>query len=162
MRDQKAAFAERISRINAGKQFEHEDVVGKATQKRFNQRLALRPKKKRSVMDNVMALVAFLAGGSSVFLGRLAYFHLSQMQGLPKAFYDLENRGMILFALVIAGILVVLFHLSTRTRMQALALGCATMYFGEAAAAASAPELWAKMYSPEFAEHLVLDSPLPV
>lgn len=162
MLDQKAAFAERINRINAGKQFEHADIVGHATQKRFNQKLALRPKKKRSHLDNAMALVAFLAGGSSVFLGRLAYFHLSQMQGLPEAFYDLQSRGMMLFAAVIAGLLVVLFHLSTRVRMQALALGCVTMYFGEAAAAATAPNLWAMMYSPEFAEHLVLDSPLPV
>ncbi len=162
MLDQKTVFAERIKRINAGKQFEHADVVGHVTQKRFNQRLALRPKKKRSHMDNLMALVAFLAGGSSVFLGRLAYFHLSQMQGLPEAFYDLQNRGMLLIAGVIAGLLVVLFHLSTRVRMQALALGCVAMYFGEAAAAATAPDLWAKMYSPEFAEHLVLDSPLPV
>lgn len=162
MLDQKSAFQERIQRINSGKQFEATDVIGKATQKRFNQRLALRPKKRRCLADNLMVLVGFLSGAAAVFLGRLAYFHLSQVQGLPEAFYDLQNRGMMLFALVLAGIMVVMFHLSTRTRMQALVAGCAVMYFGETAVAATVPDLWSKIYSPAYTAHLVQDGILPV
>ena len=75
---------------------------------------------------------------------------VEKISGLPEAFYDLQGRGMALFALVLAGILIVIFGLSTRSRLQSLALGCALMHFGEAAAASTAPHLWAEMFSPEY------------
>ncbi len=158
VKDQKSAFAERLQRINAGKQFEHEDVVGFRTQKRFDKIKARRPKNPRSFGQKMMILVAFLAGASAMLLGRMTYYHLAQLDGLPEAFYDLQSRGMILFALVIAGILAMALQLMTKGRMQALALGCALMHFGESAAAASMPTLWAEMFSPEYAAEKITEA----
>ena len=149
--DQKSAFAARLGRISTGKQFEHEDLVGQTTQKKFAKMFAEKSKKpKRTFLDRVMVLVAFLSGVSAVLLGRLAYFHLSKIAGLPDAFYNLQGRGMALFALVMALILIVIFGLATRTRLQSLALGCALMHFGEAAVASTAPQLWAEIFSADY------------
>lgn len=149
--DQKNAFAERINRIQAGKQFEHEDVVGLRTQKQYKKKFGDKAKKpKRSFVDRLMVLVAFLSGATAVLLGRLAYFHLSKIAGLPEAFYDLGGRGMALFALVLALVLTVIFHLATRSRFQSLALGFALMHFGEAAMASSAPQFWAEIFSADY------------
>ncbi|MFZ1660965.1 MAG: hypothetical protein WAT77_03310 [Paracoccaceae bacterium] len=149
--DQKAAFADRLNRIKSGQQFEHADLVGYQTQVAYKKIHGDKGRKpKRTPVEKLMVLVAFLSGVSAVLLGRLAYFHLSKISGLPEAFYDLQGRGMALFALVLAGILIVIFGLSTRTRLQSLALGCALMHFGEAAAASTAPQLWAEMFSPEY------------
>jgi hypothetical protein len=149
--DQKAAFAERLKRINAGRQYEHEDVVGYQTQKRYERKFGgVKKRPKRSFADFMMIPIAFFCGILAVFGGRLAYFHLSQLQGMPEAFVDLGGRGMILFALVMAGLFTALFHLSTAARMQALALGCVMMHFGEGAVAATAPELWSEMFSPDY------------
>ena len=149
--DQKSAFADRLGRISSGKQFEHADLVGQKTQKKFAKMFAEKAKKpKRTFLDRVMVLVAFLSGVSAVLLGRLAYFHLSKIAGLPEAFYNLQGRGMALFALVMALILIVIFGLATRTRLQSLALGCVLMHFGEAAVASTAPQLWAEMFSADY------------
>lgn len=149
--DQKTAFATRLDRIGAGKQFEHEDLVGLKTQKQYAKMFAEKSKRpKRTFMDQVMVLVAFLSGVLAVLLGRLAYFHLSKILGLPEAFYNLQGRGMALFALVLALILIVIFQLSTRSRLQSLALGCALMHFGETAVASTAPQLWAEMFSADY------------
>jgi hypothetical protein len=151
MVDQKAAFAERLKRINSGQQYEHEDVIGTMTQKRYIEKYGDRAKKpKRTFMDNLMVVVAFLSGASAVLLGRLAYFHLSKFSGLPEAFYDLGGRGMALFALILALILIVILHLSTRSRLQSLALGFVLMHFGEAAMASTAPTLWAELFSADY------------
>lgn len=152
MADQKAAFAERVKRINSGQQFEHADIVGYGTQKRYEKRYGDKAKRpKRSRVDRFMVLIAFLAGMTSMLLGRLAYFRLSQIEGLPPAFYDLGARGMILFALVLAAIMVVMFHLATGRRLRALLVGVVVMHYGEVAVAANAPELWSQMFSPEYA-----------
>ncbi len=148
---QKEAFAARLNRIGAGKQFEHEDLIGQRTQKKFKQKFGDKPKKpKRTFLDQVMVLVAFLSGISAVLLGRLAYFHMSKISGLPEAFYDLHGRGMALFALVLALILIVIFQLATRARLQSLLLGCVLMHYGEAAVAATAPQFWADMFSADY------------
>ncbi len=151
VQDQKTLFAERLKRINSGKQFEHADVVGHHTQKRYNKIAAKRPKQPRTFGQKVMVLVAFLSGILAVLIGRVTYYHLSRIEGLPDAFYDLGSRGMLLFAIIIAGILTISLHLSTKGRMQALMLGCVLMHFGESAAAATLPDLWAEMFSPEYA-----------
>jgi hypothetical protein len=151
VQDQKALFSERLKRINSGKQFEHADVVGHNTQMRYNKIAARRPKSPRTFGQKLMILIAFLSGILAVLIGRITYYHLSRIEGLPDAFYDLESRGMFLFALITAGILTISFHLSTKGRMQALALGCVLMHFGESAAAATLPDLWAEMFSPEYA-----------
>jgi len=149
--DQKLAFAERLNRINAGKQFEHEDLVGVRTQKKFEKKFGAKAKKpKRSFLDRVMVLVAFVSGASAVMLGRLAYFQLSKMQGLPDGFYALGGRGMALFALVLALVLTLIFQLGTRARIQSLVLGFALMHFGEAAMASSAPQIWSEIFSPDY------------
>jgi hypothetical protein len=150
VRDQKAAFTDRLNRINSGKQYEHADVVGHDTQKRFNKIAKSRPKHARTFGQKVMIAVAFCSGATAMLAGRLAYYHLSKIDGLPKAFYDLESRGMFLFAMIIAGILTVTLHLSTKGRMYALTMGCALMHFGESAAAATMPALWDEMFSPEY------------
>lgn len=152
MADQKAAFAERLKRINAGQQYEHVDVIGYGTQKRFEKRYGDKAKRpKRSPVDRFMVVFAFLAGMTSMLLGRLAYFQMSRIEGLPPAFYDLGARGMILFAMVLAAVMVVMFHLATRRRLQALLVGVVVMHYGEVAVAANAPDLWSQMFSPEYA-----------
>jgi len=149
--DQKAAFANRLKRISAGQQFEHADVIGHRTQVAFKAQNAAKSRKpKRSFRDRVMVLVAFLSGGAAVVAGRLAYFQLSKLEGLPKPFYDLHERGMILFALILALVLIVLFHLSTRARLQSLALGCVLMHFGEAAVASGDPQLYSQIFPPDY------------
>lgn len=149
--DQKAAFAQRLDRISSGKQFEHEDLVGQRTQKLYAKKFGDKSKKpKRSFLDRIMVLVAFVCGAAAVVLGRLAYFHLSQVSGLPEAFYNLGGRGMAIFALLLALILTLVFHLATRSRFQSLALGFALMHFGEAAMASNAPQLWADLFSADY------------
>ena len=152
--DQKAAFAQRLKRIQSGKQFEHADIIGQKTTKRYKKRFGDKPRKKRSLADKVMVLIAFLAGLASVLLGRIVYFHLARIEGLPPAFYDLGGRGMALAGLVLAMTMIVVFHLSTRTRMPALLLGCAVMYYGEAAVASNAPEFWTQIFSAEYAAEM--------
>lgn len=150
--DQKSAFAERLKRIQSGQQFEHGDVLGKSTHKAWKRKFGDKAKKpKRTFGDKVMVLIAFLCGMSAVLVGRLAYFHLSRIEGLPDAFYDLGARGMYLFAFVLALLLVVIFHLSNRARMQALLVGCVVMHFGEAAVASNAPEVWSQLFSADYA-----------
>ena len=155
--DQKAVFQERLSRISSGKQFEHPDVIGKATQlayeKRFGDKFQqMRTKRrKRTFLDKVMIVVAFLSGMIAVFAGRLIYFKLSQIEGLPESFYALGSRGMLLCALIVALLLAAMLHLSTRARMPALVLGCIFMHYSEAAVASNAPGLWAQMFSPDYA-----------
>ncbi|MCV2873080.1 hypothetical protein OEZ71_12325 [Defluviimonas sp. WL0050] len=152
---QKTAFAERLKRIEAGKQFEHADLVGQSTQKKFNKILKQRPKhQKRTFADKMMVLLAFLSGISAVLLGRVIYFNMSKLEGLPKAFYDLEQRGMLLFALVLAGVLMVAFHLFTRQRFPALIVGCLMMHYGEAAVASNAQGIWAQLFSADYAAAL--------
>lgn len=154
--DQKTAFAHRIKRINSGKQFEHADVIGHQTQVAWARKYGEKAKKpKRSFLDKMMVLIAFLCGASSVLLGRLAYFYLSRTTGLPKAFYDLEGRGMALFALILALLLVVTFQLFTRGRLQSLMLGCLLMHFGESAVAQTAPGLYAEFFSADYVATVV-------
>ena len=154
--DQKTAFSQRLKRIQSGKQFEHADVIGQNTTKRYKKRFGDKPKKKRTFGDKVMVLIAFLAGLSSVLLGRIVYFHLAQIEGLPPAFYDLGGRGMALAALVLAMTMTVIFHLSTKARMQALLLGCVVMHYGEAAVASNAPEFWTQIFSAEYAAEMAV------
>lgn len=148
---QKSAFAERLARINAGKQFEHADLVGHQTQAAYKRKFGEKNKKpKRSFLDRMMVLIAFLSGASSVLVGKLAYFNLSKLTGLPEAFYDLQGRGMALMALILALVLIVSFQLFTRGRLQSLALGCALMHFGEAAVASTAPQFYAEIFSADY------------
>ena len=149
---QKNAFAERLKRINSGRQFEHQDVVGYRTQKLYERKYAPKEaaKRRRTGRERLMVLVAFLSGIIAMLVGRIIFFHLSQMQGMPEAFATLGTRGVFLAALIVAGFLAAIFHLSTASRMQALALGCALMHFGEPAAASNAPVLWSELFSPAY------------
>ena len=94
--DQKTAFATRLDRIGAGKQFEHEDLVGLKTQKQYAKMFAEKSKRpKRTFMDQVMVLVAFLSGVLAVLLGRLAYFHLSKIyKYLSEEKGKVKNPGL--------------------------------------------------------------------
>lgn len=152
---QKAAFSERLKRIQSGQQFEHADVVGHSTQVRFNKILKSRPKRQpRSFVEKLMVIIAFFSGMLAVLIGRVAYFNLAKIEGLPDAFYDLQQRGMILFAFILAGLLMVAFHLATRQRFTALLVGCIVMHYGEVAVASNAPELWAQIFSADYAAAL--------
>lgn len=150
--DQKAAFAERVRRINSGGQFEHQDIVGYRTQKLYEMKAGpkLKQRRQRTFADRVMVVVAFLSGIAAVLLGRLAYFYMSRIEGMPEAFVTLGGKGMLLSALVVATSLAALLHLSTKGRMPALILGCGLMYFGESAVAATAPEVWGELFSPDY------------
>jgi hypothetical protein len=150
--EQRSTFQERVQRIQSGKQYEHADVVGKATHKAFKKKFGDKPKRpKRTFAEKLMVVIAFICGMSSVLLGRVLYFNMSKMSGLPDAFYDLGTRGMILFALVIAGLLMALLHLFTKQRFTALMVGCVVMHYGEAAVASNAPELWSQVFSADYA-----------
>lgn len=152
MVDQKTIFSERLKRIQSGKQYEHADVIGHSTQKRYNKIFGKKNQKpRRTFADKMMVLIAFLCGMSSVLVGRIAYFHMAKLEGLPPAFYDLGGRGMVLFSFVLAMILVVIFHLSNRARIQALIVGSVVMHFGEAAVASNAPEFWSHLFSADYA-----------
>ncbi|MCU9846602.1 hypothetical protein OEZ60_01100 [Defluviimonas sp. WL0024] len=153
--DQKAAFAERLNRINRGCQFEHADVIGHHTQRHYNKiaaRLAKQPQ--RSFSGTVLISIAFLCGMTAVLAGRVSYFHLAKTEGLPPAFYDLGERGMALFAFVLAALFFLFLPLSTRPRIMALLAGCLLMHYGEIAVAANAPEVWSQIFSPEYAASL--------
>ncbi|MDW4548871.1 hypothetical protein R5H32_05855 [Defluviimonas sp. D31] len=153
--DQKAAFAERLNRISTGCQFEHADVIGHHTQRRYNKvaaRLAKRPK--RSFAATAMIVIAFMCGMTAVLVGRVSYFHLANMEGFPPAFYDLGGRGMALFAFVLSAVFFLIFPLSTRPRVIALLTGCMVMHYGEIAVAANAPEVWSQIFSPDYASAL--------
>ncbi len=150
--EQRSTFQERVQRIQSGKQYEHADVIGKATHKAFKKKFGDKPKRpKRTFAEKLMVVIAFICGMSSVLLGRVLYFNMSKMSGLPDAFYDLGTRGMILFALVIAGLLMALLHLFTKQRFTALMVGCVVMHYGEAAVASNAPELWSQVFSADYA-----------
>ena len=153
--DQKSAFQSRLQRIQSGHQFEHADVVGKATHKAYKRKFGDKPKKpKRTFAEKMMVVIAFICGMSSVLLGRVLYFQMSHIEGLPKAFYDLETRGMILFAFVLAGLMMALLHLFTKQRVAALLIGCVVMHYGEAAVASNAPELWSNIFSADYAAQM--------
>jgi hypothetical protein len=149
--DQKTAFAERLKRINSGRQYEHADVVGLRTQQEWNRKYGEKAKRpKRSFLDRLMVLIAFFCGAGAVMLGRLIYFYLSRITGLPDAFYDLGTRGMMLMGLILSLILIVALHLFTRGRLQSLALGCLLMHFGEAAVAQQAPQFYSEFFSADY------------
>lgn len=149
--DQKLAFEQRVKRIGAGKQFEHADVIGRQTQAEWKRRHGTKSKRPpRSFAEKLMVLVAFFCGAGAVLLGRLIYFQMSKITGLPEAFYDLGNRGMMLFALIVAMMLILMFQLFTRGRLQSLALGCLLMHFGEAAVAQQAPQFWAEFFPADY------------
>ena len=150
--EQRSAFQARLQRIQTGTQYEHADVLGKATHKAFKRKFGDRPKRqKRSFAEKLMVVVAFLCGMAAVLLGRILYFNMAKMQGLPDAFYDLGSRGMILFAVIIAGLLMALLHLFTKQRFASLMIGCVVMHYGEAAVASNAPELWSQVFSADYA-----------
>ncbi|HQU70362.1 MAG TPA: hypothetical protein PLI43_19505 [Albidovulum sp.] len=153
--EQKSAFHARLQRIQKGQQFEHAEVLGKATHKAYKREFGSKPKKpRRTFADNLMVLIAFLAGMSAVLLGRIIYFNMSKMQGLPEAFYKLEDRGMLLFALILAGTMMALLHLFSKQRFAALLIGSVVMHYGEAAVASNAPEFWSSMFSADYAAQM--------
>lgn len=155
MLDQQAVFSERIRRINAGRQFEHEDIVGHQTQTAYNRRAARAAHSpKATIPGRLMKLVALVAGAASLVLGKMAYFHLARIEGLPKSFYDLEMRGMILATLVIAALLTAVLRLNVRGRLMMVLLGLGGMYYAEGLVAMAQPELWGMLFSPDYASEM--------
>lgn len=158
--EQQSVFADRVKRINAGRQYEHEDVIGYRTQTAFNVRHAYQKKNpRRSFGERIMVTMSFTSGVAAVLLGRMAYFHASQIEGLPKAFYSLEGRGMFLASLIIAGILIIVLQLSVKGRMAAMLLGIMAMHYGEATLAVAAPQLWSGLFSSEYAAKIATEAP---
>ncbi len=155
MVDQQTVFAERIRRINAGRQYEHEDIVGHQTQTAYNRRAARKAKNPgATVSGRMMKLVALAVGAGSLLLGKLSYFHLAQIEGLPKSFYDLEMRGTILATFLIAAILTASLRLNIRGRLIMVGLGLAGMYYGEGLIALARPDLWGALFSPDYASEM--------
>jgi len=155
MLDQQMVFAERLRRINAGRQFEHEDLVGHQTQKAYDTRAARMAKRPQATFGGkVMKLVALAVGAGSLILGKLSYFHLTQIEGLPNSVYDLGIRGVILATLLIAAILTALLRLNGQGRIVLVAVGLAAMYYGEGLIALAQPDLWGALFSPAYAEDM--------
>jgi hypothetical protein len=152
MLDQQSVFNERVQRIAAGRQYEHEDIVGFRTQSAYNSRAkALSRRPPVTLRDKLMKWVALVVGAGSVLGGKLTYFHAAQIDGLPQAFYDLEHRGMALAVFLIGATLTMVLHLGAKGRMGMLILGLAAMYYGESLIALAQPDLWAGLFSPEYA-----------
>lgn len=150
--DQMNSFNDRVKRISAGRQYEHEDIVGHQTQTAWNRRAAHSARRpKRTFADRIMKWVALAAGAGSVMAGKLAYFHAAQIEGLPKAFYDLGGRGVLLATFVIAATLAMVLRLGVRGRAGMLILGVAGMYYGEGLVALARPDLWSMLFSPDYA-----------
>lgn len=139
---QRQDFTERLSRISAGTQFEHADLIGHQTQKAYIAKFGTKPRKQRSWMELFMVPLAFGCGVSSVMLGRLAYLTATTFEGLPPAVYKLEGRGVFLSVLILAMTLILLLRLHSGTRLKSLALGCALMHFGEPVMAEHLPDVY--------------------
>ncbi|MCV2869935.1 hypothetical protein OEW28_14990 [Defluviimonas sp. WL0002] len=151
--DQRAVFTERLKRIDKGKQIEPEDVIGRKFQKKFEHKYGPAARRNRdSARNGVVLVIAVFLGALAMLAGRLGYFHLSQFEGLPEAFYDLQGRGVALIVAILLAFFMAFFGLYGKGRVPALLTGCAIMYFGEAAVAANATEFWALMFSPEYAQ----------
>ena len=155
MLDQKIAFDQRLKRISTGKQVEAADVVGHRIQKRYEKKYGTRAERnRRPIRDGMMLIYSLIGGAGALLGGRLIYFHASKFEGLPESFYKLEGKGVLLATLVLVAILVVFLGVQGKGRMPALFAGLMLMYFGEAAVAANATDLWAQLFSPEYASEL--------
>ncbi len=153
--DQKAVFAERLKRIDKGKTIEPEGVVGRSFHKKYEHKFGAKARRSRqSARNSVVMVIALVAGAAAMLAGRLGYFHLSQIEGLPEGFYDLQGRGVAVIVAIILAFFMAFFGLYGKGRVPALLVGCALMYFGEAAVAANATEVWARLFSPEYAQAL--------
>lgn len=150
---QRTDFAERLARIQSGRQFEPSDVLSRDAQKRLmRQQKAAR--RKVGLAARLAVPFAFLCGLVAMLAARLGYFALTRVEDLPPAVYTLEDRGVALIAFVISVLMIVAFRLMTWGRALALALGCLTMYYGEVAIAANAPDLWAHFFPADYAASL--------
>lgn len=160
MGDQKALFAERVNRINAGAQFEHADVIGNHTMALYDKRKKRGAYTKRAPgLPKIISLpIAFVVGAGSMQVGRMVYFHLAQFKGMPEAFLDLGERGMFVSAIIIALILMGTFRLYEGARLPAMMAGFLLMMFAEAPIAMIAPELWAQMFSPQYMSELAREA----
>jgi len=155
MLDQKMAFDQRLKRISKGKQVEAPDVVGHRIQKRYVKKYGTKAERsRRPFRDGMMLIYSILGGAGALLGGRLVYFHATQFDGLPEAFYKLEGKGVLLATLVLAAIFVVFLGVQGKGRIPALCVGLMLMYFGEAAVAANATALWAELFSPEYAAEM--------
>ncbi|HPE25289.1 MAG TPA: hypothetical protein P5036_15760 [Albidovulum sp.] len=151
--DQKTVFTERLRRIDKGKQIEPEGVIGRKFQKKYEHKFGVKAQRERQSTRNAFVLlIAIALGALAMLCGRLGYFHLSKLEGLPEAFYDLQGRGVAIIVGILLAFLMAFFGLYGKGRVPALLCGCALMYFGEAAVAANATELWARIFSPEYAQ----------
>ena len=93
--DQKTVFTERLRRIDKGKQIEPEGVIGRKFQKKYEHKFGVKAQRERQSTRNAFVLlIAIALGALAMLCGRLGYFHLSKLEGLPEAFYDLQGRGV--------------------------------------------------------------------
>lgn len=152
--DQKDAFQARVARINAGRQFEAEDVIGTQTMAAYARshqaRKAARRGPKEPGPTVLMAPLALAVGLLAMLAGRVAVYHLSGVAALADALAAIAPAASVAagggFALALAAML----GLTRGPRLAALAAGFAAMLLGEAQIAPLAPELWASLYSPEY------------
>lgn len=142
---QEKSFSQRLERIANGSQFEHEELVGSQTYRALKEKNARKPKRKRSLRDQLMVPVAFALGCCSAVIGRLAYLTVVTFDGLPPAVYKLEDKGIYLAMLLTALMIIVTFRFFSLSRVQYLALGCVVMVFGEGGMVKHLPEVYKQM-----------------
>ncbi|WP_343078884.1 hypothetical protein [Ostreiculturibacter nitratireducens] len=148
-------FQDRIKRINAGKQFEAENVIGPNSMKKaVKVRKRLEKLPNMSIAARLRELLvlpfAFGFGLLAVVVARALWFRLVSMDVLSDDFLAGGARVEAGLAVVVALFFMVAFNLRRTVRFAGVAAGFALMAFGESAFAESAPGLWQMLFSPEY------------
>lgn len=148
-------FRARIARINSGKQFEAENVVGPRTMKKaqkIRKRVSRLPETSIAARVREVFVLPFALGFGllAVVAARAAWFHLEALEVLPRSLADVGARGEAGLAVVAAMFFVMAFRLRRGMRIVAVLTGFVLMAFGEGAFAETAPGLWQALFSPDY------------
>lgn len=150
------SFQARIQRINSGKQYEAENVVGHKAMKNYKKikkrldRVAVPPLRQR-LGELIVLPFAVLFGLMAVVAARALWFHLEVRELLPRALAEFGANGEIGLAVAAAFFFMIAFRLRSGKRFAAVLTGFAAMVFAEDSFAESLPWLWQTMFSPEYA-----------
>ena len=152
-------FRERIARINQGKQFEAENIIGHRSMKVYikaKKRGKFDEKPKANVVTELIVTpLALLFGALAVVVARVGWYQMVSRQIMPSQIADFGARGEIVLAALVAVVFLLAFGFLKRLRPLALIGGFALMAFGENAFAETAPTLWTFMFSPGYFAEVV-------
>lgn len=161
-----ASFQARLERINSGKGFVAEGLLGtgelnqirarqtKGKTASFNPTLGVPEEKKKLEIKPI--IVAFVLGVVSFFGGSLSVFHATQ--GLAT---DFDNFRLLVEALGPLGMsALIAFFLLYVSGLRSILLVCVIIagfyitHYAEPHMARAAPGIWSQIYSPEHADGL--------